>query len=192
MRTAKEMDTYALTKGYFYGEEAGRSMAGRGTALRHFEAIENVLHPSEKVLFTMVLNSVFKTGYDSTGGTTAVAFTNKRLIYGQRTLLMSKDRVYITNLELISSVNKEVGMLSGTIEIKTVDARIEFKIPKFKLDKIYNDILRIIEKYHSPNNKKDIKEESVFDEIKKYKELLDMGIITHEEFDKKKKQLLNL
>ena len=30
------------------------------------------------------------------------------------------------------------------------------------------------------------------DEIKKYKELLDMGIITQEEFDAKKKQLLGL
>ena len=30
------------------------------------------------------------------------------------------------------------------------------------------------------------------DELKKYKELLDMGIITQEEFDAKKKQLLGL
>ena len=33
---------------------------------------------------------------------------------------------------------------------------------------------------------------SVTDELKKYKELLDSGIITQEEFDAKKKQLLNL
>ena len=33
---------------------------------------------------------------------------------------------------------------------------------------------------------------SVADEIKKYKELLDSGILTQEEFDKKKKELLNL
>lgn len=33
---------------------------------------------------------------------------------------------------------------------------------------------------------------SVADEIKKYKELLDSGIITEEEFQAKKKQLLNL
>lgn len=33
---------------------------------------------------------------------------------------------------------------------------------------------------------------SVTDELKKYKELLDSGIITKEEFDSKKKQLLNL
>ncbi len=33
---------------------------------------------------------------------------------------------------------------------------------------------------------------SAADEIKKFKELLDMGIITQEEFDAKKKQLLDL
>ena len=35
-----------------------------------------------------------------------------------------------------------------------------------------------------------IKEKDKFEEIKKYKELLDAGIITQEEFDKKKKELL--
>ncbi len=33
---------------------------------------------------------------------------------------------------------------------------------------------------------------SNIDELKKYKELLDMGAITQEEFNKKKKELLNL
>ena len=33
---------------------------------------------------------------------------------------------------------------------------------------------------------------SVADEIKKFKELLDIGAITQEEFDAKKKELLNL
>ena len=37
-----------------------------------------------------------------------------------------------------------------------------------------------------------IQEISVADELKKFKELLDMGIITQEEFDAKKKQLLGL
>lgn len=34
--------------------------------------------------------------------------------------------------------------------------------------------------------------QSAADELKKFKELLDMGIITQEEFEAKKKQLLNL
>ncbi len=45
------------------------------------------------------------------------------------------------------------------------------------------DILR--QQYKSSSNF------SVADEIKKFKELLDMGAITYEEFEKKKKELLN-
>jgi predicted Zn-dependent peptidase len=37
-----------------------------------------------------------------------------------------------------------------------------------------------------------IQQTSSADELKKYKELLDQGIITQEEFDAKKKQLLGL
>ncbi|MBO4954279.1 MAG: SHOCT domain-containing protein, partial [Clostridia bacterium] len=37
-----------------------------------------------------------------------------------------------------------------------------------------------------------LQETSSADEIKKYKELLDTGVITQEEFDSKKKQLLGL
>ncbi|WP_439022800.1 SHOCT domain-containing protein [Bacillus thuringiensis] len=33
---------------------------------------------------------------------------------------------------------------------------------------------------------------SVADELKKFKELLDMGVITEDEFNAKKKQLLNI
>ena len=58
-----------------------------------------------------------------------------------------------------------------------------------------------ISKFVSKFSKKSEKEEKVevkednkdpYEEIKKLKELLDMGIITQEEFDKKKKELLNL
>ena len=46
-------------------------------------------------------------------------------------------------------------------------------------------------KYISEENT-DEKSPSAADEILKYKQLLDMGVITQEEFDLKKKQLLNL
>ena len=34
--------------------------------------------------------------------------------------------------------------------------------------------------------------QTLYDELKKFKELLDMGVISQEEFDAKKKQLLGL
>lgn len=60
-------------------------------------------------------------------------------------------------------------------------------------DSIAAKIRRVIEKY---KNEEDEQQEaggiSVAVEIKKFKELLDQGIITQEEFDAKKKQLLGL
>ncbi len=44
----------------------------------------------------------------------------------------------------------------------------------------------------SPNISSDNTQTSAVEEIKKFKELLDMGVITQEEFDAKKKQLLGL
>lgn len=44
-------------------------------------------------------------------------------------------------------------------------------------------------KEESENNESESKIDK-FEEIKKYKELLDLGIITQSEFDKKKKELL--
>lgn len=60
-------------------------------------------------------------------------------------------------------------------------------------------MLNIICQSNSTENRKEIQEQltsnsnfSVTDEIKKYKELLDMGAITQEEYERKKKELLNL
>ena len=48
------------------------------------------------------------------------------------------------------------------------------------------------EKISSMFHKKDMKKEDNLEQIKKLKELLDMGAITQEEFEQKKKQLLDL
>ncbi|WP_131038018.1 SHOCT domain-containing protein, partial [Clostridioides difficile] len=53
-------------------------------------------------------------------------------------------------------------------------------------------ILSIITKYNVMEDKKKSISSSTADEILKYKNLLDMEAITQEEFDAKKKELLNL
>ena len=56
-------------------------------------------------------------------------------------------------------------------------------------EKIYNYILNKMN--DAKRNVVSVSASSSADEIRKYKELLDDGIISQEEFDKKKKQLLN-
>lgn len=61
-------------------------------------------------------------------------------------------------------------------------------------DKVYEELNALINKRQStPSNMTVVKQDlSNADELKKYKDLLDSGIITQEEFDAKKKQLLGL
>ncbi len=61
------------------------------------------------------------------------------------------------------------------------------------LHKVISNLL--VDRQYKPTPTTTIKQEipqSLADELKKYKELLDMGVITQEEFDAKKKQLLGL
>ena len=46
--------------------------------------------------------------------------------------------------------------------------------------------------YHKPQQAQVVNQVSAADELKKFKELLDMGVITQEEFDAKKKELLGI
>lgn len=59
---------------------------------------------------------------------------------------------------------------------------------------IAQDIISILEIISHENevSKNSSSSDSIAEEIKKYKELLDIGAITQEEFDAKKKQLLQL
>ena len=58
---------------------------------------------------------------------------------------------------------------------------------------VYKDIQRRISEAKNNNNPtRVVQQVSAADEILKYKQLLDAGVITQEEFDKKKAELLGL
>ena len=62
-----------------------------------------------------------------------------------------------------------------------------------KMEEVANYIKKRVDEIKSSKNAPAVVSQvSAADEIKKFKELLDMGVITQEEFDAKKKQLLGL
>ena len=63
---------------------------------------------------------------------------------------------------------------------------------KEEMPKVYEDIRRRINEAKKTQNATVVAALSPAEELKKYKDLLDSGIITQEEFDAKKKQLLSL
>lgn len=125
LNTAREMDEYAKERGYIY--------AG-STALKHFEVIEANLLPGEDVLMVLAPNGVYNGDQIVMGGITAVAFTNKRLIYGQKAIMIGAP-VKIVNLDNINDVQKDPsGFVKGTICVDTLKEKICFQFTNEKLD----------------------------------------------------------
>jgi len=66
------------------------------------------------------------------------------------------------------------------------------KVSNDKMEEVYQYILKRVEAVKNEKDENSKEKLSVADEIKKFKELLDMGAITQDEFEQKKKELLNL
>lgn len=97
-------------------------------------------------------------------------------------------------IDMISSV---ATIMLGGIAVSTSSGSIRFMGVKnnAEIHKAISKLLLERQGKEKPVTTTTIKQEipqSNADELKKYKELLDMGVITQEEFDAKKKQLLGL
>ena len=105
----------------------------------------------------------------------------------------------INSVESVSFI-KCMGFMNGMMRFNTVGdsgsfpSKIDLNTVVFKKNEqelaiqIKNDITALINKKTDVTNLN----QNNIEEIKKYKNLLDSGIITHEEFDIKKKELLGL
>ncbi len=93
-------------------------------------------------------------------------------------------------LDQISSVKKRGNKFFVSTDSGTL---LGMNIPNIaKIDKCINSLLiqrNSIEKNTAPTV---VRQATVADELRKYKELLDMGVISQEEFELKKRQLLGL
>lgn len=110
--------------------------------------------------------------------------TDKR-VYGKATFGKRVD----LPIDAVSAVG--TSSLWG-IDVGTSSGRIHFKLIKNK-DEIHSVLSGLLmDRQQKPANTVVQNTTSNADELEKFKELLDKGIITQEEFDAKKKQLLGL
>lgn len=96
-------------------------------------------------------------------------------------------------LDSISAVAMTIVLFYG-LSVSTSSGRITFYLIQ-KRNEVHKAISDLIIERQSKSNETIIKQEipqSNADELKKFKDLLDSGVITQEEFDQKKKQLLGL
>ena len=116
----------------------------------------------------------------------SITVTDKR-VYGKAAFGTRVDLPF----DMISAVGT-TGITHG-IEVATSSGKIKFLFIENAAE-IHTVISKLLMSRQDKNNSTvQVKQEvSAADELKKYKELLDNGVISQEEFDAKKKQLLGL
>ncbi len=96
--------------------------------------------------------------------------------------------------ENINDISVEIGLALGAMTVDTIKETFNIVMDKIRIKIVANKAQEVLQKVREGSNAETIKkpELSAADEIQKYKELLDLGAITEEEFQFKKKELLGL
>ena len=168
------------------------------------EFMTTQLRNDEDVVYAMFIGTVYdgkSVVINGAGGLGALFITNKRIVYGRKAgLLMGGTRIKSINIDEGTDVSSsDFGIMSGRIIINTRNEQCSFEVGKKVASNIFgmvnNAIQDVLEKRQSAQGGSTTivqQASSPAEELKKFKELLDMGILTQEEFDAKKKQLLGL
>lgn len=188
MRKAEEMYNYCIENGYGSG-------LNKKWGVKHFKVIEDNLREDEEVLMTFIGLKDYEsmTKHDNNY---AYAITNKRIMFGQKKLLGENFKSVV--FDRINDISSSTGAMMGIVTIDTLGETFNVGVDKKTADNISKEAHRIIFDMRGGKleDKKDVAEKKLeldpTTEIRKYKELLDDGIITEEEFDKKKKELLGI
>ena len=179
MRSAQEMYQYCLDNKYGQGFNTHNS-------IKHFGIIEKNLSPDEDVLFAFIgiHNYISISKHDSNF---AYVVTNKRIMLGQKKVI--GENFQSIALNKINDISFTSGIAYGVI---TVDAQTEkFNVAVIKSQAAnINAILHQLLLDLKTESNSPAPAASAADELRKFKQLLDDGIITQEEFEKKKSELL--
>jgi len=178
--------------------KCGCSESKADFAVVGFEYIAKILHSDENALYCIATGPVYERETQNSVGNAAVVVTNKRIIIaGETSDLIKTASSMSVDLQHVDSINIEAGIIAYTLYISTAGKQIECTYAATKVDGSEEYLQGFANAVYAAKKEKVQKDttsipNSAADEIKKFKELLDMGIITQEEFDTKKKQLLGL
>lgn len=187
MKTAEEMSNFCIKYGY------GQGITKKWT-FKHFSLVANNLSENEYVVFCFIglHNYISTTKHDGNYG---YALTNKRLLIAQQKVVGNSVKSII--LDKLNDITKQRGILLGVLTIDTLSEIVNVAIDKDSVDRISDSLNEIIYDFKHSNDNiilQSVQQNSTSsaDEIRKFKELLDEGIISEEDFSAKKKELLNL
>ena len=152
------------------------------------EEADKYLDPDEK------LRAIIAGVVDGSSSLNRLAVTDCRIIFypkgGGFLSSFSKTNAIALDYDQIITVQGKKGMVLGEIGISTKDRIVRFKdMAKDDVDQISNLISRLKSKAKTQQVVSPARD-SAFDQLKKLAELRQMGAITEEEFQEKRKRLL--
>lgn len=185
MRTAAEMYDYCQRNNFGKG-------VSKKWALKHFGLLEKNLDGNENILmcFCGLHNYISATKHDSTF---AYAITDRRIIMGQKKMI--GEHFQSVSLNNLNDITFSSGVLMGIITIDTFKEKFNVAVDKVSGRNI-NDAIHSVLITKSSNNQANSNNDnnerslSIAEEIKKFKDLLDIGAISQEEYDQQKEKLL--
>lgn len=184
--TAKGMYSYAKENGFGTGFT-------KGLGEKHFAVLEKNLLKDEIPVMTFIGLHNY-TGGTNHDGNFAYALTNKRLIIGQWKLI--GENFQSIKIQNINDVTFTSGILFGVLTIDSLKETLNVALDKISAQRINEAFHEEFDKFSRTKNEANIANNqntnSVADEIRKYKQLLDEEIITEEEFQSLKKKLLGI
>lgn len=187
MRTPEEMYQYCQAN------NTGSGMTKKW-CLKHFAVACNALSPDETPLmcFIGLHNYVSATKHDDFF---AYVVTNKRLICAQKHLI--GEVVQTIDIYKINDVTTSTGIMFGVITIDSVKEVLNVQCSKDVIREISSRFNAILADIKSPANQNvfapaSTGSDDVIEQLKKLKELVDMGVLTEEEFTAKKASLLDI
>ncbi|WP_208955879.1 PH domain-containing protein [Dolosigranulum pigrum] len=177
MKTAEEMAQFCQDN------NTGSSITKKWR-LRHFKVVEKQLYPDEEALSTFMGLHNYKSlgNHDNHFG---YAITKDRIICGQKKMI--GENVIVINRKNLNDVSKSTGLLLGLIVFDTYKEEIRVQVDKGQANAIHKMITNTLFDHHEET---ELSQVSNIEQLKQYKELLDLDIITKEEFNKKKEELL--
>lgn len=182
MRTAEEMT------GYIDKHDLGKGM-GKRWRLKHFKVAEKQLNADEEP-FACFIGLHNHTSGTKHNGYYAYLITDKRFIMTQKKLI--GENVQIVTRKHLNDVTKTTGLLWGRLAFDTIKETFNVGVDKGTVDRVHDIVSEFLfsddeNETHRIYNEP---EQPPAAQLKEFKELLDMEVITKEEFDAKKKELL--
>ena len=181
MKTGQEMYNFSAKNGY------GTGMLGWGQ--KSFEVVAKNLMSDEEALICFI--GLHYTSPEHHCGNFAYAITNKRLILGQKKII--GEIVQFINLDNINDITLSTNAIYGYITFDTFKECFKVGFVSDEARKLYPILNSHFADFKKQNlQNANYKQTDAVNEILKYKQLFDNGVITQEEFEAKKKQILGI